>query len=90
MDNSLEQQQQKSNTQSIFVSLTHRASLITFLPSMRPWMSHQHHPNLDELWKGLSLLDTPLTEVLEEAVKQYTNHQALWWGGCLGDEYQTV
>lgn len=79
-----------SNTQSIFVSLTHRASLITFLPSMRLWMSHQRHPNLDELWKCLSLLGTPLTEVLEEAIKQHTNHQALWWGGCLGDEYQSV
>lgn len=79
-----------SNTQSIFVSLTHRASLITFLPSMRLWMSHQRHPNLDELWKCLSLLGTSLTEVLEEAIKQHTNHEALWWGGCLGDEYQLV
>lgn len=79
-----------SNTLSIFVSLAHRASLITFLPSMRLWMSHQLHPSLDELWKCLSLLDTPLAEVLEEAAKQYTNHQAVWWGGCLGDEYQPV
>lgn len=57
---------------------------------MRLWMSHQCHPNLDELWKCLSPLGTLLTEVLEEAVKQYTNHRALWWGACLGDEYQMV